>query len=64
VYDRLQKIRSSSRFIKATIKRYKKTNLILQLYKKLGKNRSTSRDKEILEVEKQVIEDRFGDVPK
>jgi hypothetical protein len=34
------------------------------MYKKLGKNRSTSRDKEIIEVEEQVIEDRFGDVPK
>jgi hypothetical protein len=30
---------------------------------KLGKQQSTSRNKEILEVEEQVIEDRFGDVP-
>jgi hypothetical protein len=33
------------------------------MYKKLGKNRSTSREKEIQEVEEQVIEGRFGDVP-
>jgi hypothetical protein len=64
VFDRLQKTRSLSRVIKATTKRYKKTDLISQMYKKLGKHRSTSRDKEILEVEEQVIEDRFGDVPK
>jgi hypothetical protein len=63
VYIRMHKQRSSSRVIKATPKRYKKTDLILQMYKKLGKNRSTSRDKEIQEVEEQVIEDRFGDVP-
>jgi hypothetical protein len=45
-------------------RRYKKTDLISQMYKKLGKTRSTSRDKAIQEVEEQVIEDRFGDVPK
>jgi hypothetical protein len=33
------------------------------MYKKLGKNRSTSRDKVTIEVEELVIEDRFGDVP-
>jgi hypothetical protein len=32
------------------------------MYKKLGKHRSTSRDKAIVEVEQKVIEDRFGDV--
>jgi hypothetical protein len=64
VYNRLKKKRSSSRVIIATTRRYKKTDLISQMYKKLGKHRSTSRDKEILEVEEQVIEDRFGDVPK
>jgi hypothetical protein len=64
VFDRLQKTRSLSRVIKATTKRYRKSDLISQMYKKLGKHRSTSRDKEILEVEEQVIEDRFGDVPK
>jgi hypothetical protein len=40
------------------------TDLISQMYENLGKNRSTSRDKAILAVEEQVIEDRFGDVPK
>jgi hypothetical protein len=42
VYIRLKKKRSSSRVISATTTRYKKTDLISQLYKKLGKNRSTS----------------------
>jgi hypothetical protein len=63
VYIRMHKKRSSSRVIKATTRRYKKTDLISQMYKKLGKNRSTSRDKAIIEVEEKVIEDRFGDVP-
>jgi hypothetical protein len=61
---RMHKKRSSSRVIKATTGRYKKIGLVSQMYKKLGKNKSTSRDKVILEVEEQVIEDRFGDVPK
>ena len=64
VYIRMNKKRSSSRVIKATTRRYKKTKLISQMYKNLGKHRSTSRDKAIIEVEEQVIEDRFGDVPK
>jgi RecA-family ATPase len=64
VYIRMNKKRSSSRVIKATTRRYKKTDLISQMYKNLGKHRSTSRDKTIIEVEEQVIEDRFGDVPK
>jgi hypothetical protein len=64
VYMRMHKKRSSSRVVKATTRRYKKTDSISQMYKKLGKNPSTSRDKEIQEVEEQVIEDRFGDVPK
>jgi hypothetical protein len=53
-----------SRVITATIRKYRKTDLISQMYKKLGKYRETSRDKAIQEVEEQVIEDRFGDVPK
>jgi hypothetical protein len=57
VYNRLKKKRSSSRVIIAKTRRYKETDLISQMYKKLGKNRSTSRDKEITEVEDQVIED-------
>jgi (p)ppGpp synthase/HD superfamily hydrolase len=64
VYNRLKKKRSSSRVTIAKTRRYKKTDLISQMYKKLGKQQSTSRDKEIVEVEEQVIEDRFGDVPK
>jgi hypothetical protein len=63
VYIRMHKKRSLTRVIKATTRRYKKTDLILQMYRKLGKHRSTSRDKAIIEVEKQVIEDRFGEVP-
>jgi ATP-dependent protease HslVU (ClpYQ) ATPase subunit len=59
VYIGIHKKRSSSRVIKATPKRNKKTDLISQMYKKLGKNRSSSREKEIKEVEEQVIEDRF-----
>jgi hypothetical protein len=64
VYNWLKKKRSLSRVITAKTRRYKKTDLISQMYKKLGKHTSTSRDKEILEVEEQVIEDRFGDVPR
>ncbi|MGK3760829.1 MAG: hypothetical protein ACI8RD_013147 [Bacillariaceae sp.] len=30
---------------------------------KLGKRRYNSRDKAILEVEEQIIKDRYGDVP-
>jgi hypothetical protein len=63
VYIRMHKKRSSSRVIKATTIRYRKTDQISQMYKNLGKYRSTSRDKAIIEVEEQVIEDRFGDVP-
>jgi hypothetical protein len=63
VYIRMHMKRSSSRVIKATTRRYKKIDLISQMCKKLGKHRSTSRDKAIQEVEEQVIEDRFRDVP-
>jgi hypothetical protein len=63
VYIRIHKKRSSSRVIKATARIYKKTDLISQIHKKLGKRWSTSRDKAIIEVEEQVIEDIFGDVP-
>jgi hypothetical protein len=38
VYNRLQKKRSSSRVTKATTRRYKKTELISQMYTKLGKH--------------------------
>jgi hypothetical protein len=63
VYERMQKNRSSSRARIEKQVRYKKTTLITKLYTKLGKKRSTSRTKEVLEVEEQTIEDRFGDVP-
>jgi hypothetical protein len=63
VYNRMQKKRSSSR-VRVTKKiRYKKTPLITKMYTKLGKSRSTSRDKPVSVVEKQIIADRFGDVP-
>jgi hypothetical protein len=60
----MQKNRSSSRARVAKQVRYKKTTLITKMYAKLGKKRSTSRIKEVLEVEEQIIEDRYGDVPK
>jgi hypothetical protein len=63
VYIRIHKKRSSSRVIKATARRYKKIDLISQMYTKLGKKRSTSRYKTVLDVEEQTIDDRFGDVP-
>jgi hypothetical protein len=59
----MQKKRSSSQVTKAKTRKYKKTDLISQIYTKLGKTRSTSRDLAIQEVEEQIIEDRFGDVP-
>jgi hypothetical protein len=64
VYHRMQKNRSSNRARVTKEVRYKKTPLITKMmYKKLGKSRSTSRDKSVLVVEKQIIADRFGDVP-
>jgi len=63
VFQRLPKKRSSSRVITNNKVRYKGTTLIEEMYKKLGKQRSTSRAKPALEVEGQIIEDRFGDAP-
>jgi hypothetical protein len=63
VYRRMQEKRSSSRATATTKIRYKKTPQITKMYTKLGKRRSTSRDKTVLEVEQQIITDRFGDVP-
>jgi hypothetical protein len=63
VYERMQKNWSSSRVRIAKQVRYKKTALITKIYAKLRKKRSTSRTKEVLEVEEQIIADRFGDVP-
>ncbi|MGK3738719.1 MAG: hypothetical protein ACI90V_005566 [Bacillariaceae sp.] len=63
VYRRMQKKRSSSR-ARATKKvTYKKTSLITKMYTKMGKSQSTSRDKSVQVVEKQIIADRFGDIP-
>jgi hypothetical protein len=64
VYNIMQKKRSSSRARNTMTVRYKKSPLITKMYTKLGKSRSTSRDKSVLVVEKQIIADRFGDVPK
>jgi hypothetical protein len=63
VYNRMQKKRSSSRVTVTTTVRYTKTPQITQMYKKLGKSRSTSRDNSVLIVEEQSIPDRFGDAP-
>jgi hypothetical protein len=63
VYSRMQKKRSSSRARGTKTVKYKKTPLITKMYTKLGKSRSTSRDRTVMEVEQQVIADRFGDVP-
>ena len=60
VYIRMNKKRSSSRVTKANTRKYKRTDLISHMYTKLGKSRSTSRNKEPMEVEEQVIEDRWG----
>jgi hypothetical protein len=63
VYNRMQKKMSPSR-PRATKKvRYTKTPLVTQMYVKLRNSRWTSLDKSTKEVEDQIIEDRFGDVP-
>ena len=38
-------------------------HMISKMYTKLGKKRSTSRAKTETEIEKQKIDDRFGDEP-
>ena len=58
-----RKKRSSSRVIQAKKTKSKMNHVISKLYIKLGKKRSTSRAKTILEVEIQEIDDRFGNVP-
>ena len=64
MFTRLQKKQSSSRVSPVLKARYKMNSLMSTLYAKLGEKRSTSRAKTILEVlEKQTIEDRFGDKP-
>jgi hypothetical protein len=63
VYIRLKKKRSSSRVTPIKKTTYRKNTLITKSYTKLGIKRSTSREKTILEVELQKIDDRFGDEP-
>jgi hypothetical protein len=63
VYNRMRKKRSSSIATIVKKRRYTKI-LITTMYRKKGKQRLTSRDKTVTEVEDQTIEDRFGDVPK
>jgi hypothetical protein len=63
VYSRMQKKRSSSRATMMKTVRYKKTPLVTQMYMKRGESRPTSGDKSVMVVEKQIIADRFGDVP-
>jgi hypothetical protein len=38
--------------------------MINKMYMRVGETRSTSHNKSVMEVEEQIIEDRFGDVPK
>jgi hypothetical protein len=64
VYRRMKKKRSTSR-TKGTVakkRRYTKI-LITEMYETRGKTKSTSRDTQIMEVEEQIIDDRFGDKP-
>ena len=63
VFKCLRKKRSSSRVIQAKKKKYKMNHMISKMYTKLGKKRSTSRAKRETEIEKQKIDDRFGDEP-
>ena len=63
MYTHLRKNRSTSCPLPTKKKEYRKTNLISQMYQMMGKMRSASRDKAITAVEKQIIDDRFGDAP-
>ena len=63
VYTCLKKNRSTSCPIPTKKKKYKKNNLISQMYHTMGKTRTKSRDEATTEVEKQIIDDRSGDVP-
>jgi hypothetical protein len=64
VYDRLGTKRSLSRVITNAKIRYKRITMITKMFMNLGKQQLTSREKPVLEVEEQTIDDRFGDVPK
>ena len=67
MYTRLKKKRSSSRVLPVIKKIKHKCNkvnhLITKMYNKLGKKRSTSREQTVMDVEKQMIDDRYGDEP-
>ena len=63
VYVRLQKKISPSRVRPVQQPDYRRDTIISTMYIKLGKKRSTSRTKTILEVEIQMIDDKFGDKP-
>ncbi|OEU17035.1 hypothetical protein FRACYDRAFT_239636 [Fragilariopsis cylindrus CCMP1102] len=63
VYTRLKKKRSSSRVLPVKKIKYKINDLISKAYTKLGKKRSTSREQTVLDVEIQMIDDRYGDEP-
>ena len=63
VYKILPKKRSPSRVIQTKKPKHKMNHIISKMYMKLGKKRSTSRAKTILEVEIQTIDDQFGDKP-
>ena len=58
VSTRLRKNRSTSHPLPTKKKKYRRTNLISQMYQTIGKPRLMSRDKAITEVEKQIIDDR------
>ena len=47
VFDRMKQKRSSSRVIKATKVKYKRTKLVTEMYAIRGERRSTSRDKTV-----------------
>ena len=62
-YTCLKKNRSTSRPLPAKKRKYKKINLISQMYQTMRKTRLASRDKATTEVENHAIDDRFGDEP-
>ena len=63
VYIRLKKKRSSSRVLPVRKIKYKINDLISKVYTKLGKKRSTSREQTVMDVETQMINDRYGNEP-
>ena len=64
MYTRLKKKRSSSRVLPVIKKiKHKVNHLITKMYNKLEKKRSTRREQTVTDVEKQMIDDRYGDEP-